>query len=421
MTARGILLVHPTGNPFAAEAVQALHAAALLDRVVTSFAYRETGMVGSLVRSLPGGCRRRVQSELRRRSWIRDPTVSVEAVPLQEVIRVALTRSGLARTLGMRPQQLTDWVYTSIDRHAARHCLDPAAIQAIYAYEDGALESFRVAAARGIARIYDLPIVVHERSREIQREEAERFPDLRPALDSLHEPAAKAARKDEELRLAQHVIAASSVTRDSLVAIGIDPDKISVIPYGAPIDYFAPRPEPPKTFRALFVGRVGPRKGVHYLLRAWRELRLANAELLLIGVNEFPPGYLDRLEPSVRHIPSLPHQQLHEHYAAASVLVLPSLIEGFGLVLLEAMSCGVPIIATPHTAAPDIITDGSEGFIVPIRDVDALKARLAWCATNREALAVMGKAARRQAEALPWALYRQRLTAVVTRVLRGAR
>jgi len=103
------------------------------------------------------------------------------------------------------------------------------------------------------------------------------------------------------------------------------------------------------------------------------------------------------------------------------VLVLPSIVEGLPLVLLEAMACGIPVITTPNAGGPDIITDGIEGFIVPIRDQAALKARLEWCYRHPKKLAEMGRAARQKAETMPWDLYRQRLSDKVQQVLNVAK
>ena len=165
------------------------------------------------------------------------------------------------------------------------------------------------------------------------------------------------------------------------------------------------------------MGRVGPRKGVHYLLEAWKTLHLPEAELLFAGVNEFPEDWLAQYQDIFRYVPSVPHVSLNEYYSTATVFVFPSLVEGFGLVLLEAMACGIPIITTPNTAGPDIITDGVEGFIIPIRGVEALKEKIEWCYSHPEELAEMGRAARQKAKQLTWALYRQRLASRVQTLL----
>ncbi|MDJ1179471.1 glycosyltransferase family 4 protein [Roseofilum sp. BLCC_M91] len=181
------------------------------------------------------------------------------------------------------------------------------------------------------------------------------------------------------------------------------------MPYGAPLDYFHPQPKKDSCFRALYVGRVEPRKGIHYLLKAWKNLNLSDAELCLIGINEFPSGWLDQYQDLFRYIPPVPHYSLNQYYSSASVFVFPSLVEGFGLVLLEAMACGIPVITTPNTAGPDIIMDGVEGFIVPIRDTEALQEKLDWCYDHPLELSQMGKAARKKAEQLTWSQYRKEL------------
>ena len=77
-------------------------------------------------------------------------------------------------------------------------------------------------------------------------------------------------------------------------------------------------------------------------------------------------------EPRVRHVPPQPRSELRRIYLNADVYVLPSLAEGFGLTALEAMACGLPVILSEHTFAHDIVTDGKEGYVVPIRDADAI-------------------------------------------------
>ncbi|NEO28566.1 MAG: glycosyltransferase family 4 protein, partial [Kamptonema sp. SIO4C4] len=282
-----------------------------------------------------------------------------------------------------------------------------------YAYEDGAATTFKAAKQQGICCFYDLPIVHYQQSQAVQTQEAERFPDLTPALLSVQEPPAKLQRKDQEIALADHIIVPSTVVQESLLKVGVSADKISVIPFGSPHDYFHPHPKPDSTFRALFVGRVGPRKGVHYLLQAWQSLNLPDAELVLVGFNEFPEGWLSPYQECFRYIPSVPHQSLNPYYSAASVLVFPSLVEGLALVLLEAMACGIPVITTANAGGTDIVTDGVDGFIIPIRDLAALQEKLLWCHQHPQELAEMGQAARYKAEQLTWGLYRQRLQTAI--------
>lgn len=410
-----ISLIHPTSSPFSRNAAIALGEAGLLHEIITTTAYNPNGAVSRYLNLLPEKISNRIARELERRTWVPPDGVGMKTYPWQEVLRVALVKTGLSRRLGFGQQGPIDWVYASLDRHVAAHHLQ--GLDAVYAYEDGAAATFHAAKQQGILCLYDLPIPFYRLSRDIQAQEAQRFPDLAPALQAVREPGWKIARKEQEVQLADHIFVASSMTQKSLLDVGVPPAKISVIPYGAPIDYFHSQPKTDKLFRALFVGRVGPRKGVHYLLQAWQALKLPDAELLLVGINEFPQSWLAQYTDCFRYVSSVPHASLNEYYNAASVLVFPSLVEGFGLVLLEAMACGIPVITTPNTAGPDILTDGVEGFIVPVRDIEYLKEKLEWCYRHPQELAQMGHAARRKAEQLTWGVYRQHLASRVQEFL----
>ncbi len=118
-----------------------------------------------------------------------------------------------------------------------------------------------------------------------------------------------------------------------------------------------------------------------------------------------------------RYLPSLPHQEVLAEMGRHDVLVFPSLFEGFGLVILEAMSQGLPVITTPHTAGPDIINEGHDGFIVPIRSSLAIAERLAWFAEHREETRAMGESARAKAAEFTWANYGARIVEAITRHL----
>ncbi|HEY2731275.1 MAG TPA: glycosyltransferase family 4 protein, partial [Polyangia bacterium] len=103
-----------------------------------------------------------------------------------------------------------------------------------------------------------------------------------------------------------------------------------------------------------------------------------------------------------RHRPHVPKAELGELYAAADVLAFPTLGDGFGLVIQEAMCSGTPVITTPCGGGPECIDDGVDGWLVPPRDIDALVERLRFCAANRDRVFVMGQSARAHAERWTW-------------------
>lgn len=411
-----ISLAQATANSYSLNAAIALSEAGILHELITTLAYNPNGPFAQVINALPRAIGDRLTIELKRRLWLLPNAGRIRSHPSHELMRLVITLSQLYKPLHLDRRHLIDRVYANLDNHTACHHLHN--IDAVYAYEDEAAATFKVAKQRGIRCLYDLPIPYYQTSQRIQAEEAERFPELKSAMPAVQEPAWKLERKQQEVELADHIFVASSMTERSLLEIGISADKITVIPYGAPVDYFQPQPKPDVTFRAIYAGRLSPRKGAHYLLSVWKELKLPHAELMMVGSNMMPPDWFAPYQDCCRLVPSVSHMALNQYYSAANVLVFPSLVEGFGLVLTEAMACGIPVITTPNTAGPNLITDGVEGFIIPIRDVEALKEKLEWCYRHPDALAEMGKASRRRAEALNWEHYRQQLAHSVKQLLR---
>ncbi|MFM6918447.1 MAG: glycosyltransferase family 4 protein, partial [Dolichospermum sp.] len=355
MSNPNISLIHQINPSFAQNAALAFAEANFLKEVITPVAYNPQAPVWQYLNLLPKQLRTFISNELSRRTWLSPHGIPIKTYPWQEIIRIFLLRTNLARSSFFKHIDLVAWVYVCLDNHVANHHLRD--LDAIYTYEDLAATTFDKAKQQGILCLYDLPIPYYQMTGNIMGQEADLFPEIAAAIETIREPAWKIERKQREIELADHIFVASSFTKKSLLEIGIQEAKITVIPYGAPVDYFQPRPKKDNCFRALFVGRVSPRKGVHYLLPAWQDLKLDNAELVLVGQNLFPTGWLEQYKNICRHVPSVPHLLLNDYYSSANVLVFPSLVEGFALVLLEAMACGIPIITTPNTAGPDIITD----------------------------------------------------------------
>jgi glycosyltransferase involved in cell wall biosynthesis len=184
--------------------------------------------------------------------------------------------------------------------------------------------------------------------------------------------------EEEEHSLATRVVVGSSFARDSLVAEGVDASRIAVNPYG--VDWTAFTASQPvseaRPFRFLFAGSILARKGVPVLLDAWRGLRRGDAELWLAG--GLPPELGSRIPalPGLRLLGRVPNADMPGLYARADVLVLPSLQEGFSLVLLEALASGLRIIATPQTGAADLVEDPSLGALVECASVESLRAAM---------------------------------------------
>ena len=168
----------------------------------------------------------------------------------------------------------------------------------------------------------------------------------------------------------------------------------------------------------LFVGSLGQRKGTSYLLEAVR-LAGSSVTLTLIGTRpDAPCQPLDAALARHRWISSCPHDEVLAEMRRHDVLVFPSLFEGFGLVILEALSQSLPVITTPNTAGPDVLTDGTDGFIVPIRSATAIAEKLELLHRDRPRLDAMRSAARTKAARYSWSAYELAVAGVVRNTLR---
>lgn len=407
-----VLLAHPTGNANVRAALRGLYRAGLLERFVTTVSVAPEG---ALFKWAPTA----LQRELGKRTYPDLPRSLVRQLPYRELARLVALRLGWAApTRHENGWASVDAVYRGVDRAVAgdiRHGRLKAG--AVYAYEDGALETFQAAGERGLSRFYELPIAYWRAVQSLLAEEAELQPAWAITLDGLHDSSAKLARKDGEIELADTVIVPCTYARECLTRYqAMDVARIHLLPYGAPVVAEcarAPRNRPSEPLRIIYLGNLRQRKGISYLLEAVERLGQAH-RLTLVGSR--PEAHCPPLERALerhRWVPHVPHAEALDLIRQHDVMVFPSLCEGFGLVILEAMAQGVPVITTPHTGGPDVIEDGVDGFIVPIRDPDAIADRLARLADVQGLLQVMGEAARRKAELWGWDRYEADLATLV--------
>ena len=283
-------------------------------------------------------------------------------------------------------------------------------ISQAYAYEDGALETFKAAKLHNIQTLYELPIGYWRAAQQIMGEEAQLKPEWADTILSMRDSAEKLARKDQELALADKIIVASQFTADTLKLSEARDKEIIVIPYGSPQPIDQPNYNRHKKLKVLFVGGLSQRKGLSYLLDAANLLQ-DKIELTIIGSRTAKCAPLDAALQQYRYIPSLPHQEILKEMDQHDVFVFPSLFEGFGLVILEAMARGVPVIATANTAGPDVVADGEDGYIVPIRSHQAIAEKLELLANDRDLLDRLKMAALAKARLFSWIKYQNQLTA----------
>lgn len=214
--------------------------------------------------------------------------------------------------------------------------------------------------------------------------------------------AREVARRVREYETADAILCPSGFVKDSFVAEGIPADRIFTVPYGFSLPTHGLGPQPQNDiFRVLYVGQLSVRKGLRYLLEAFGKLKHPRKELWIVGPSTKVTGLAGLRPPEgTRFLGVLKGDDLAHAYRSCQVFVLPTVEDGLGLVMGEALSFGLPVIATAHSGGADLFQDGTEGFIVPIRDPEAIAGKLQLLADDTPLLNRMSAAANARAQSL---------------------
>ncbi len=280
---------------------------------------------------------------------------------------------------------------------------------AVYALNGAAAEIFRAAKRRGIFCILEQTIAPARVEQKLMAEEIDRYGQGRPTTADQWDLSPLAEREEVEWQLADRIICGSEFVVDGLRQLGVRSGKCRLLPYGVDTSRFCAPPDRHSAggLKVLFVGAVGLRKGVPYLLEALRKLRSPQIHCRLIGQVELGLSWLARYRNLVEVLGAVPRSEIMRMYCWADLLVLPSICEGSAVATYEALACALPVITTPNSGS--VVRDGKEGFVVPIRDPDAIADRLQQFLEDRELLRAMSAQARRRSLEFSLDKYAQRL------------
>jgi glycosyltransferase involved in cell wall biosynthesis len=406
-----IVLSHPTGNQFVRALLVKLQERDLLARFYTTIATNPSSVWLDLLPT-------KYKQELLRRSYPVSADI-IETQPLRELSRNLLPKFGFKSIA----EHETGWasvdaVYNELDNKVASALAQLKTrndITGVYAYEDGAAASFGVAKRLGLSCFYDLPIGYWRAAQQLLSIEAERWPDWAATLPGIRDSAAKLLRKDQELKLADKIFVASRFTAKTLDFYKGTLAPVEVIPYGFPpvskreYDKIS-RSRP---LRMLFVGGLSQRKGIADVFKTAAFFG-TRVELTVVG-HKTGSNCPVLNEALAKHtwIPGLPHEQILKLMRQHDVLLFPSLFEGFGMVITEAMAQGTPVITTERTAGPDIIEDGHNGWLIEAGDTDKLIEATERLLCKPELIEMNGKAAIETAAKRPWNLYADQLVSSI--------
>jgi glycosyltransferase involved in cell wall biosynthesis len=214
-------------------------------------------------------------------------------------------------------------------------------------------------------------------------------------------------RKLNEYKLSNYILVLSSFAKQTLLNEGVAPSKIHLVNLGFDPSRFISKNFYPTNqdthLRIIYSGIITKRKGVHLLSLVARRLSHLYIEWVFIGSKDDAFDCINGLANS-RYIPYLEHDKLVKELHASDIFVLPSYLDSWAMVVIEAMACGLPVIVSENTGAKDAVTEDS-GFIIPIDDEDALMDKILYFYNNRAEIERMGKNAARVVQKYTWDNY----------------
>lgn len=399
-----IIVSNPSVAPHVKQDLLAYNEAGYLDKFYTSFVDHPDNKLSSFLRKFKS-----LGKEIQRRSFNLLPIDKIVTRPFPELLR-----SLSARKMGpVITDRIWEWSELGFDNCVASKI--DSSINAIHTYEHAALASLKKAKSLQIFSVYEQPSQHHTFFSKIAKQQIQLYPELNSAASELlisHKSQKRNQRRDEELELASIILCNSTFTKKTLVAGGVSPEKITVIPLAFPPVIKTDKPSSiNKPLIFLYAGNQSLRKASHILYQAWRlcNFKTDEAHLWLIGKMLLPEQLRSNLPGTVMIKENIPHDELMKLYAQADVFVLPTLADGFGMVITEAMSQGVPVIASENSCGPDVIEHLKDGWLIPAGDIKALATQMRWCVNNREQVLTCGKAARQKAGDWQWPQYRKKL------------
>jgi D-inositol-3-phosphate glycosyltransferase len=253
---------------------------------------------------------------------------------------------------------------------------------------------------------------------------------------SEQEPVQRIHHERAVARRADAIVTASDHERGLLQRYyGADGERMHTIPCGVDVELFSPR-DPADCRRELglpldapvvvWVGRLEKLKGVDILIGALAQLDERDFTLLIVGGDERAGTLRSELEAqardagieaNVRFTGAVAHEALPVYYSAADVCVVPSYYESFGLVAVEAMACGTPVVASRVGGLVSSVTDGVNGYLIPWRCPEPFAEKLEVLLNNQELRDNFSRSARRSVERFRWRSVALQVAGVYDRVL----
>ena len=335
------------------------------------------------------------------------PMDLVHTFPYLHMSQFAAMRYGLGGSaFGL---ELSWWLALTLDGYVADRLPD---CDVFIGISGSGLKTGRLAQKRGGKYICDRGSSHIRYTNEILTEEYRRWGQEFEGVYHKH-----LTREEHEYDQADLITVPSKFARRTYIEMGVPPEKLRHVAYGADLSRFSKVADPPvDSFEVLCVGHIAFQKGVPYLLEAFEKFRHPHKRLTMVGavapeMEQFLKG---KQWEHVEFLGNVPHARMKDVMSRSHVVVFPSINDGFGMVIGEAMACGCPVISSENSGGMDLIKDGHEGYVVPIRDSASITDRLEQLAQDPVLRETMGvRSLERVASIGGWDTYGRNYVAVL--------
>lgn len=393
-----VIISHPTGNENSRNVVLGLRKHDML-----SHFYTTTGIFSdSILQKLDNSFVR----EIKKRTYDASLRGYTSFHATNEIIRLLATKAKLTNLVKHEVGKFSTFeIYKDLDKLVSKKIQKQNA-NIIYGYADGSLESFKVAKGLNMKTVCDMQSCYYKKVEEICVEELNKNPEWAETINILTESEEKKAHSNKEFQLADHIVVASNFSKKALELYDGELSNIKVIPYGFPEPFIERKYTNGKKLKLLFVGKLSQQKGLSYLFDAVEEFK-EHVELTIIGSKPLQESsILNNHLQKHRYLGTKPHNEVIKEMRLTDILLFPTLMDAFGMVITEAMAQGTPVICTENSAGPEIITNLENGWIVNAGNSEQIKEILK-NAINSNIAEELGRNALQKASSYSWDMYQK--------------
>ena len=402
----GVLVTHP-GRQHSFHLAYALQQAGLLNKLVASFYFKPEKSPFSLIKYMPGNCSG-VVAELNKRSYDKLNPDKVEQFPFFELLRESAERLGIP----FFPidiyavNQIHDWYVSTRLEY-----LKP---EIVIGSETACYRTFRKAKELGMTTVLDVPSLHSSFINDLRA----RYKEFDSTFTDSKTYLKKEKAKLREYDYADYVICISQLAKSTVPDDLYDKKNISVINLGFDSEVFKPK----KSYldnpglKIVYAGNISVRKGINVLIKSLQRIAKEDIELVLVGniidcdIKNVNGAF------KLTHIPYCNHSELAEVYSKSDLFVLPTYMDGWGMVLIEAMSCGTPVITTENAGSKEAIKEGENGCIVPVADYKSLAQKISYFYNNPKEIERYGTSAAKTAKSYTWDNYNKNIASFISSI-----